>query len=142
MTAMFGKHYLIQKMFNPTTKDTFFYYDDEGLILENFYWGDGGKGDSVGRNAFEYICRPNQPFIKIGIDKCIKKSDNGLYYFYRYPNFGAESMSRDHVGAILLSYFINKEPELEDILKNLPFRLNKKTYQTIDFWLWQKIILR
>lgn len=111
------------------------------MILERLDWGDGGKGDAVGRNAFAYICWPNEQWLKGSILQCIKQRDDTYLQFYRYPNEGAETMSRDHVGAIILAFYINRDyKELDWILNNLPTRISRKYKQTLDFWLWQKSI--
>lgn len=122
-------------------KKTFWFFDENQLILERLPWEDnrGGKGDSVGRNAFAYICWPNQTWLKQTFMQCVKQRDDTFVQFYRYPNFGADTMSRDHVGGIILALYINRDyEELDWILNNLPFRLSRKYTQTIDFWLWQK----
>lgn len=110
------------------------------MIRENLGWGDNGKGDSVGRNAFAYICWPNQSWLKDSILQCVKVRDDSYVQFYRYPNEGADTMSRDHVGAILLALYINRDIELNNILENLPWRLSRNHTQTIDFWIWTKIL--
>lgn len=104
-------------------------------------WGNRGMGDSVGNVAFEYICYPNQSWLKDSIMACIKQRDDTFIQFYRYPGWGADTMSRDHVAAIILALYINQDrPELKWILANLPFRISRKYVQTADFWLWQKSI--
>lgn len=107
------------------------------MILENISWD--SKGDSVGRNAFAYICYPNHAFLKYSIMQCVKQRDDTFVQFYRYPNEGADTISRDHVGAIILALYINRDnEELDWVLENLPWRLSRKYTQTIDFWLWHK----
>ena len=129
-------------MIDQTNNDSFWYFDEKGMILERLGWGEDGKGDAVGRNAFEYICRPNESFLKESILRCIKVRDDSYVQFYRYPDEGAESMSRDHVGSIILALYINRDfDELDFILKNLPWRISRKHTQTIDFWLWHRILL-
>lgn len=127
---MIDKHY---------TK-SFWYFDDNDILLERLGWSDG-KGDSSGRTAFAYICYPNESFLKDAILRCVKVRDDSYIQFYRYPDYGADTMSRDHVGAIILALYINRDfDELDFILKNLPWRLSRKYTQTIDFWLWQKTL--
>lgn len=109
------------------------------MILENVGWGTHGKGDAAGRNAFAYICWPNETWLKDTIMQCVKQRDDSFIQFYRYPGQGADTISRDHVGAIILALYINQDwDELKWILDNLPWRLSRKYQQTIDFWLWQK----
>lgn len=128
-------------MLNPNYSRSFWYFDSNEMLLERLGYGDDGKGDSVGRNAFAYICWPNAPFLKESILRCIKMGDDGYLQFYRYPGKMADTMSRDHVGAIILAFYINRdEEELKWILDNLPWRISRKYSQTIDFWLWQKSI--
>lgn len=111
------------------------------MLLERLGYGSDGIGDSVGRNAFAYICWPNASFLKESILQCIGTGENGYLYFQRYPGSGADTMSRDHVGAIILALYINRDKdELKWILDNLPWRISRKHSQTIDFWLWQKAI--
>lgn len=127
---MIDKHY---------TK-SFWYFDDNDILLERLGWSDG-KGDSSGRTAFAYICYPNESFLKDAILRCVKVRDDSYIQFYRYPDYGANTMSRDHVGAIILALYINRDfDELDFILTNLPWRLSRKYTQTIDFWLWQKTL--
>lgn len=120
----------------------FWYYDQNKMILENESWDEyKGKGDSVGRNAFLYICQPQLSFLKETLMACVKVQDNTLVQTYRYPNFGADTQSRDHLGAIILALYINHDwEELSLILDNLPWRISRKYRQTIDFWLWHKSI--
>lgn len=112
------------------------------MLLENLPWDEsGGRGDSVGRNAFAYICWPNESKLKESILSCLKLRDDTYIQSYRYPNFGADTMSRDHLGAIILALYINRDrEELRNLLDNLPFRISRKYSQTVDFWLWQKSI--
>lgn len=120
---------------------TFWYFDENQMILESLGWGDGGKGDSVGRNAFAYICYPNEGWLKDTILQCIKMGDDGYLQFYRYPNFGANTMSRDHVGAIILAFYINRDKEeLKWVLDNIPWKLSRRHSQTIDFWIWHRAL--
>lgn len=127
-------------MLNKESTETFWYIDEKSMILEKA-WGDG-RGDALGRNAFTYICHPNELWLKDSIMACIKQRDDSFVQFYRYPDLGADSVSRDHVGAVILAFYINNDrTELEWILKNLPFRLSRKYVQTLDFWLWQKSLL-
>lgn len=122
---------------------TFWFFDENQMILERLPWENnaGGKGDASGRNAFAYICWPNQTWLKQTFMQCVKQQDDTFVQFYRYPNEGADSMSRDHVGAIILALYINRDyEELDWILNNLPFRLSRKYTQTIDFWCWQKAL--
>lgn len=110
------------------------------MILENTSWG-FGEGDAVGRNAFAYICWPNESWLKSSIMQCVKQRDDTYIQFYRYPEYGADTMSRDHVGAIMLALYINQDwDELNWILDNLPWRLSRKYRQTIDFWLWHRTL--
>jgi len=120
----------------------FWYYDQNKMILENESWDEyKGKGDSVGRNAFLYICQPQLSFLKETLMSCVKVQDNTLIQTYRYPNFGADTQSRDHLGAIILALYINQDwDELSLILDNLPWRISRKYRQTIDFWLWHRSI--
>jgi len=124
-----------------TYKKSFWYFDENQMILENMGWGDGGKGDSVGRNAFTYICYPNESWLKDTILRCIKMRDDGYLQFYRYPAEGGNTMSRDHVGAIILALYINRDKEeLKWVLDNIPWRLSRKYAQTIDFWIWHRAL--
>lgn len=128
-------------MLNPNYSRSFWYFDNEGMILERLGYGSDGIGDSVGRNAFAYICWPDAYYLKDSILRCIKMGDDGFLQFYRYPDHGADTMSRDHVGAIILAFYINRDKEeLKWILDNLPWRISRKHSQTIDFWLWQKSV--
>lgn len=127
-------------MIDRSYKQSFWAFDDNGMILEdrNAPWT---KGDSVGRNAFAYIFWPNQSFLKDTLMSCIKTRDDGYVQFYRYPNEGAKDMSRDHVSAIILALYINRDrTELEYVLNNLPLQLSRRYWQTPDFWLWQKAL--
>ncbi len=73
--------------------------------------------------------------------QCVKMGDDGFIQFYRYPGKGGDTMSRDHVGAILLALYINRDTdELQWILNNLPWVISRKYNQTIDFWIWTKCL--
>lgn len=99
------------------------------------------QGDSVGRNAFMYIFHPDQTWLKDSIMQCVRQRDDTLIQCYRYPGLGADTMSRDHVSAIILALYINRDKEeLKWVLDNLPWRLSRKYVQTVDFWLWQKAL--
>lgn len=111
------------------------------MLLESISWGDGGRGDSLGRNAFAYICWPHESFLKDTIMSCIRQRDDSYVQFYRYPGEGADTMSRDHVGAVILAFYLNRDrSELTWILENLPWRLSRQYRQTIDFWLWHRAL--
>lgn len=130
-------------MINTTYQPGYWYWDENQMLRGDKYssWSDHGKGDSVGAVAFEYICYPNQAWLKESILQCIRHRDDTYLQFYRYPGVGADTMSRDHVAAIILAFYINQDHgELQWILANLPFRISRKYVQTADFWLWQKSI--
>ena len=125
-------------MLDPAYQKSFWYFEN-GMLMENLGWGDNGKGDAIGRNAFAYICWPNAFFLKESILKCIKLRDDGFIQIYRYPNWGGDTISRDHVGAIVVAFYINRDwEELDNVLNNLPWRLSRKYSQTVDFWLWHR----
>lgn len=125
-------------MLNKNVKDTAWFFNEKQILLESrAWWGDYGKGDSVGRTAFAYITYPNERWLKDAILQCVKQRDDTYVQFYRYPNEGADTMSRDHVGAIILALWINQDwSELDWILDNIPLRLSRRYRQTLDFWLW------
>lgn len=124
-------------MINRNYFQSFWAFDQNGMVLEN--GDDWTKGDSLGRVAFFYIFHPNQAFLKETIFKCIKQRDDGYVQFYRYPNEGADTQSRDHISAVILSLWLNQDHiELKWILDNLPLQLSRRYWQTLDFWLWQK----
>ena len=107
-------------------------------LEENHPWS---KGDSVGRNAFFYIFHPNQAWLKETLMSCIKVRDDGYVQFYRYPDGDAKTMSRDHVSAIILALYLNRDhDELKWVLGNLPLQLSRRYWQTLDFYLWQKTL--
>lgn len=126
-------------MIKPEIKTTYWTFDENRISVEgNGYWG---GGDSIGRNAFYYIFHPDQQWLKDTLMSCIKVRDDGYVQFYRYPNRGADTMSRDHVSAIILALYVNRDwDELGFILKNLPLQLSRRYWQTVDFWLWQKTL--
>lgn len=127
-------------MLNREYRDSFWSFDSNGILLEDRLapWT---KGDSIGRNAFAYIFWPNDPYLKDTLMSCVKMRDDGYVQFYRYPNEGAHDMSRDHVSAIILALYINRDrDELLHILDNLPLQLSRRYWQTLDFWLWQKAL--
>ena len=101
-------------MINKSYLPGFWYFDENGMLLERD-WSDG-KGDSVGRNAFAYICWPNETWLKDTILQCVKMGDDGFVQFYRYPGKGGDTMSRDHVGAILLALLATLPNIIEGIL--------------------------
>lgn len=117
----------------------FWRFDQNQILLEP--WETEKTQDGIGRNAFAYICWPNETWLKDTLMNCIRQRDDTFVQFYRYPRHGAIDMSRDHVGAIILALHINRdEKELKFVLDNLPWRLSRKYTQTIDFWLWQKAL--
>ena len=127
-------------MLNRDYKESFWAFDDNGILLENNL-SSSSKGDSIGRNAFAYIFWPNDSKLKDTLLSCVKTRDDGYVQFYRYPNEGADSMSRDHVSAIILALYINRDKEeLTYILDNLPLQVSRRYWQTADFWLWQKAL--
>lgn len=119
--------------------NSFWTFDENLMCLEDKHpWS---KGDSVGRNAFFYIFHPNQAWLKDSLLSCIKVRDDGYVQFYRYPNERANDMSRDHVSAIILALYLNKDyVELKWILDNLPLQLSRRYWQTLDFYIWQKTL--
>ncbi len=124
---------------DPNNRETFWRFDENLIALEEGTpWS---KGDSIGRNAFFYIFHPNVSWLKETLLSCVKLRDDGYIQFYRYPNEGAETMSRDHVSAIILALYLNRDyTELKWILDNLPLQLSRRYWQTLDFWLWQKTL--
>jgi len=129
-------------MINSKSNTTFWHFDENRMLKEGHNaWESPDGGDTVGRNAFMYIFHPNEAWLKDTLMSCIKIRDDGMVQFYRYPNLGAETMSRDHVSAIILALYINRDyAELKLILDNLPLQLSRRYWQTVDFWLWQKAL--
>lgn len=126
-------------MINKQYDKGFWRFDENDFCLEP--WENNNTQDGLGRNAFLYINYPNQKWLKESLFKCIKQRDDSYIQFYRYPNKGANTISRDHVAGVILALYLNKDwKELEWILDNLPWRLSRKYSQTIDFWLWQKML--
>lgn len=124
---------------NSCDPDSFWQFDENQMCLEE--GTEWSKGDSVGRNAFFYIFHPNQLWLKETLLSCIKVRDDGYVQFYRYPDLGADNMSRDHVSAIILALYLNRDyDELKWILDNLPLQLSRRYWQTLDFYLWQKTL--
>lgn len=119
--------------------ESFWTFDENLMCLEDKHlWS---KDDSVGRNAFFYIFHPNHQWLKDSLLSCIKFRDDGYVQFYRYPNERANDMSRDHVSAIILALYLNRDyDELKWILGNLPLQLSRRYWQTLDFYLWQKTL--
>ncbi len=126
-------------MIKPEIKTTYWTFDEKLMSVEgNMAWL---QGDGSGRNAFYYIFHPDQQWLKDTLLSCIKVRDDGYVQFYRYPNRGADTMSRDHVSAIILALYINRDyVDLKWILDNLPLQLSRRYWQTLDFWLWQKTL--
>lgn len=123
-------------MINRYNKETFWYFDHNDMCLEKV-GGNGGEGDSVGRNAWFYICYPHETWLKESILRCIKQRDDSYIQFYRYPDKHADTISRDHVASIILAFWINRDKEeLSWILHNLPWRLSRRYTQTVDMWIW------
>lgn len=127
-------------MINKNTSETFWFFDENLMLLEQG-WQSANGGDAVGRNAFMYIFHPDQSWLKETLLACIKTRDDSFVQMYRYPNRGADTMSRDHVSAIIIALFINRDwVELEWVLDNLPLQLSRRYWQTPDFWLWQRAL--
>lgn len=125
---------------NRKYKDSFWYFDEYGMLLKKDGWGDNGRGDSLGINAFEWIVYPNDNELKKSVQQCIKY-EYGRLKILRHPNLQIDNISRDHVGAVILALYLNGEKsELNFILNNLKWRLSNRYIQTPDFWLWQKSI--
>jgi len=127
-------------MLDKSYDKSFWSFDENSILLEDRKtpWS---KGDSIGRNAFAYVFYPQESFLKDTLMSCVKVRDDGYVQFYRYPNEGADNMSRDHVSAIILALYINRDrEELTHILDNLPLQLSRRYWQTPDFWLWQKAL--
>lgn len=126
-------------MLSRDYKFSFWSFDDNDMLLEET--NEWTKGDSVGRNAFAYIFHPDQTWLKDSIMNCVRQRDDTLIQCYRYPGLGADTMSRDHVSAIILALYINRDKEeLKWVLDNLPWKLSRKYNQTFDFWIWQKAL--
>lgn len=130
-------------MLNPMYKGSHFFWDENFMLrYDPFFSEDKGMGDSVGNTAYAYLLYPHQGWIKESVLSCIKQRDDTYIQFYRYPEFGANTVSRDHVAMIITAFYVNRDwDDLEFILENMPWRLSRKYTQTIDFWLWQKSIL-
>ena len=126
-------------MLNKGFYSSFWRFDELDICLEP--WEINNTQDGLGRNAFLYINYPNQKWLKESILRCIKQRDDSFIQFYRYPGKGADHQSRDHVAAVILALYLNKDwKDLEFILDNLPWRISRRYTQTIDFWLWQRTL--
>lgn len=126
-------------MLNREYRESFWYVDGKNMLLENTHGK--GMGDASGRVAFAYIFFPQERWLKSSILSCIKERDDTFLQFYRYPGLGADTISRDHVTAIILAFYINRDrDELRWVLDNLPFRLSRRYWQTPDMWVWHRAL--
>jgi len=143
--------------FNWEAENTQWFVDQENkmMLAKDPAWnpdGNNGFGDAIGRNFVTYVCYKDKRFIE-GIKKCwVKVKQKGLmrlfrkwkYQGYRYPHRyeNEVGISRDHTLYTVLAYKYSGMPdkELNKFVKRISFKLSKAALQTIDMWLWMRVI--
>jgi len=145
--------------FSWTATESAYFVDQEHKMMlgQNPSWkpdGENGKGDAIGRSWVSYYTYGDYRFIE-GIEKCWVKTPRktwigrllkGKYYYqgYRYPvRFTDEiGISRDHTIGTAIAYKIagKTDKEMWEWVKHIKFRLSPFALQTIDMWLWNRVI--
>lgn len=122
-----------------TTRDTFFYIDDNNMFVHKRYdWEDkslpGGGRDGLYRTSFAYITYEEEALLE-GLKSCIKETSSSVKCF-RYPGYNVGDCSRDQVSALICAAVYKDLPFKDSLLNKLPYRLSKKFKQTPDMWMW------
>ncbi len=136
-------------MFDPEIETTQSYVDAYNMLLgQNYSWdpnGDHGQGDCISDTVIGYITWEWEPFIK-SVKSCYKWINigpNGYLQAYRHPSLlsqtGYNDMSRDHITyTLILMKYIKDDAFLNNMSKNLRWRISDKYSFTLDLWLWMK----
>lgn len=137
-------------MYNPTTKDTYWYVDSLNMFSNKSVtpiWDDGHY-DIIESNMTGFLCYRDNRLID-GIKSCWKMSPTFLDWHYtgqRYPEpqWGNIGISRDHT---IYSFVAFKEAgwtdeQIWDYAKRMPFNLGIEIgmKMTPTFWLWLRLI--
>jgi len=133
-------------MFNQNS-DTFrFFKKDIKMMLEKpESWQQGyGEPDALFRTSLSYIAY-GDPILKQGVVSCFTKIFKGKKYYYQgarcYPRYGENDVSRDQTILALSSLKFNDNlDELNEIGRNLRYRLSKRFIMTPALWIWIRMI--
>jgi hypothetical protein len=145
--------------FNWEATESSYFVDKENKMMlgQNPSWnpnGENGKGDAIGRSEEAFYTYGDYRFIE-GIESCwvkvprktwIGRLLKGKYYYqgYRYPHRYPNEIgiSRDHTIGTAIAYKNagKTDEEMWEWVKHLKFRLSPFALQTIDMWLWNRVI--
>jgi hypothetical protein len=127
---------------NKTVTDSFRFVDKYGMILRQVP-PDMGRGDSI-KHTFEawYAYRDEglatglKNLCYIPMDRLIKE------YMLRHPERLDDTISRDHVTFVLIFLKLMKLDDMLDFeIGTMPWKISDHFSQTIDFWLWQRVLI-
>lgn len=135
------------KSFNKKFKGHRFYDPKLKMILQKSWdWDrnpDDGKGDALWRTGLGYIAWGAKE-LKQGVLGCFRKFTmiNKKGYNYQVSRasdrYREDDASRDQTILGLTSLVINGDNEINDIVRNLPFRISRRFFFTLNTWLWMK----
>ena len=102
-----------------------------------------GEGDALWRTALAYITW-KEPLMKEGILECYRYIPAGHHFkkpFYQAMRhtgrYGEDDVSRDQVLMSLAALHVNNNlHELDELSKNLPYKLSRKFNMTPDMFAW------
>lgn len=133
-------------MFSQDSDTYRFFKKDIKMMLEKPEgWQEGyGEADALFRTSISYMAYGG-PILKEGVLSCFTKIQNGKKYYYQgarcYPRKGEEDVSRDQTILALSSLKFNDNiEELNEIGRNLRYRLSKRFIMTPALWIWIRMI--
>jgi hypothetical protein len=117
--------------------------DGYNLVVNNKGYGDGGKGDAVGRTSFALLYYGGSRYgigMANAIYNCLRGnvSADFIYHPYRHPLLRTRNdMSRDHIiNSVSALKIIGRSDLVRLFLKNRAWRPSKKFRYTLDNKIW------
>ena len=101
---------------------------------------DDGRGDAVGHTVKAAITYGEKDFID-AFQRCFGVDGRGRWWGERHPDVDRDDLSRDHCVWWVLGLKYFSPSDLWMTLK-MPWRISKKFTQSIDMWLWIRVLAR
>jgi hypothetical protein len=125
--------------YNRDCKDCYNYVDEYGMMLCNAP-PDNGKGDAIKRTFLAWYCYQDDRFIA-AILNCFTFNADGTVKGIRHPERTDDTLSRDHLIFAYIALLLSGHESLKALVKGSPWQISAKYKQTIDMWLWSRVII-
>jgi hypothetical protein len=124
--------------YDPENRNTYHFVDDYGMMLVDEP-EDYGRGDSIKRTFLAWFCYQKEELYKAILQNV--KEDGKRIRVNRHPERLDDTMSRDHLTFLFAALKLKGDTKyLKSVVRKLPWKISDRFNQTIDFWLWSRVL--